>query len=83
MASTSQAAYDALVLADLISGKITHDEFVQRTMQFAKLIQNRGVQMGQRSQFGKSVPLKDHIADRDLASTKRQDEVYAEWAKVS
>lgn len=72
-----------MVLADLISGKIAHDEFVQQTMQFAKLIQNRGVQMGQRSQFGKSVPLRDHIADRDLASTKRQDEVYPEWAKVS
>lgn len=82
VASTSQAAFDALVLADLISGKITHDEFVKQTMQFAKLIQNRGVQMGQRSQFGKSVPLKDHIADRDLASTKRQDEVYPEWTKV-
>lgn len=83
VASTSQAAYDALVLADLISGKITHDEFVQQTMQFARLIQDRGVKMGTRSQFGKNVPLEEHIADRDLASTKREDEVYPEWTKVS
>jgi len=29
VASTPQAAYDALLLADLVSGKITHDEYVK------------------------------------------------------
>lgn len=51
--STSQAAYDALLLADLVSGKITHDEYVKETMQFARLIHDRGVKVGTRSQFGK------------------------------
>jgi 2-polyprenyl-6-methoxyphenol hydroxylase-like FAD-dependent oxidoreductase len=82
VASTSQAAYDAMVLADLVSGKITHDDYVQETMQFARLLQDRGVKMGTRSQFGKDVPLEAHIADRNLASTPRQDEVYPEWTKV-
>ena len=82
VASTSQAAYDAMVLADLVSGKITHDEYVQQTMQFARLLQDRGVKMGTRSQFSKDVPLKAHIADRNLASTPRQEEVYPEWTKV-
>jgi 2-polyprenyl-6-methoxyphenol hydroxylase-like FAD-dependent oxidoreductase len=82
VASTSQAAYDAMMLADLISGKISHDDYVQETMQFARLLQDRGVKMGTRSQFGKDVPLKEHIADRNLASTPRQDEVYPEWTKV-
>ena len=82
VASTSQAAYDAMVLADLVSGKITHDAYVQETMQFARLIQDRGVKMGTRSQFGKEVPLKAQIADRNLASTPRQEEVYPEWTKV-
>ena len=82
VASTSQAAYDAMVLADLVSGKISHDEYVQETMQFARLLQDRGVKMGSRSQFGKDVPLEAHIADRNLASTPRQEEVYPEWTKV-
>jgi hypothetical protein len=29
--STSQAAYGALLLADFVSGKITHDEYVKET----------------------------------------------------
>jgi len=82
VASTSQAAFDAMVLADMVAGKITHDDFVQQTIQFARLIQDRGAKMGTRSQFGKHVPLEDHIADRNLASTKREDEVYPEWTKA-
>jgi 2-polyprenyl-6-methoxyphenol hydroxylase-like FAD-dependent oxidoreductase len=81
-ASTSQAAYDTMALADLVSGKITHDHFVEKTMQFARFVQDRGVKMGTRSQFGTDVPLKAHIADRNLASTPRQEEVYPEWTKV-
>lgn len=46
VASTPQAAYDALLLADLVSDKITHDEYVKETMQFARLIQDRGVKIG-------------------------------------
>ena len=45
VASTSQAAYDALLLADLVSGKITH-EYVKEAMQFARLIHDHGVKIG-------------------------------------
>jgi 2-polyprenyl-6-methoxyphenol hydroxylase-like FAD-dependent oxidoreductase len=83
VASTSQAAYNAMMVADLVSGKITRDDYVQETMQFARLLQHRGVKMGTRSQFGKDVPLKEHIADRNLASTPRQEEVYPKWTKVN
>jgi hypothetical protein len=59
VASTSRAAYDALLLANLVSGKITHDKYVKETMQFARLIQDRGVKMcvkeGTRSQLRKGV----------------------------
>jgi|ERR1700722_16140603 2-polyprenyl-6-methoxyphenol hydroxylase-like FAD-dependent oxidoreductase len=44
----------------------------KETMQFARLIQDRGVKMGTRRQFGKGVPLGAHIADRNLASKPRQ-----------
>ncbi len=82
VASTSQAAYDAMVLADMVSGKITHEDYVKETMQFARLIQDVGVKMGTRSQFGKDVPLEDHIADRNRASRPRTEETYPEWTQV-
>lgn len=71
VASISQAAYDAMMLADLVAAKISHDEYAQETMQFARLLQDRGVKVGTRSQFGKNVPLREHIVDRNLASTPR------------
>ncbi|KAK6431568.1 hypothetical protein LTR95_012270 [Oleoguttula sp. CCFEE 5521] len=82
VASTSQAAYDAMVLADFVAGKKTHEEFVRETMQYGRLLQRRGVKMGTRSQYGVDVPLEDHIKDRNLASTKREEEVYPDWTKV-
>lgn len=82
VASTSQAAYDAMVLASLVSGQITHDQYVKETMQFARLLQKRGVDMGTRSQF-EDLPLKAHIEDRNRASRPRQDEVYPEWTQVA
>lgn len=79
VASTSQAAYDAMVLADMIAGKKTHDEYVRETMQFARFVQARGVAMGTRSQHDSKATLEDHIHDRNVASTKREDEVYPDW----
>lgn len=81
VASTSQAAYDAMMLAEYADGKKSHDEFVKETMMFGRLVQKRGVEMGNRSQFGKDVSLVDHVHDRNVASTKREDEVYPEWTK--
>ncbi|MCJ1405840.1 hypothetical protein MMC11_009070 [Xylographa trunciseda] len=51
-ASTSQAAFDALMLDDLMSGKIDNERWQEKTMNYARDMQRRGVEMGQRSQFG-------------------------------
>ncbi|MCJ1413036.1 hypothetical protein MMC19_007138 [Ptychographa xylographoides] len=51
-ASTSQAAFDAQKLDELMTGEISHDRWVRETLGYAKEVQRGGVQMGQRSQFG-------------------------------
>ena len=81
VASTSQAAFDVMILVEYLDGAMDHAEFVRRTMEFARLIQDRGMKMGNRSQFEK-LPLQEYIDDRNLASTKRQDENYPEWTQV-
>ncbi len=81
VASTSQAAFDVMILCEYLDGNMDHDEFVRRTMEFARLIQDRGMRMGNRSQFEK-LPLQEYIDDRNLASTKRQDEDFPGWTQV-
>ena len=51
-ASTSQAAFDALMLDELMRGEIDNDQWQEKTMDYARKMQRRGVEMGQRSQFG-------------------------------
>ncbi|KAK1750126.1 hypothetical protein QBC47DRAFT_407354 [Echria macrotheca] len=79
VASTSQAALDAMLLADYVSGEITREEWKRETMGFARYIQRRGVEMGERSQK-EVLGLDEYIRDRDVASTAREDEVYPGWA---
>lgn len=79
VASTSQAAFDAMILADYVQGKVSRDQWKRETMGFARYIQKRGVDMGNRSQH-QSLPLEEHIHDRNVASTPRAEEVYPEWA---
>ena len=81
MASTSQAAFDAMIYADYISGKVTRDEWKKQTLGFARYIQRRGVEMGERSQH-RNLPLRELIHDRDVASIPREQEVYPDWATV-
>ncbi|KAF2094643.1 FAD/NAD(P)-binding domain-containing protein [Rhizodiscina lignyota] len=81
VASTSQAAFDAMILADMLEGKISRKEWKLQTMCYARTIQKRGVDMGNRSQFG-DLPLEEHIKDRDRASKPRREEVWPEWAKA-
>ena len=52
-ASTSQAAFHAQVLDDLMRGRIRLEDWERVTMDYARSMQKRGVQMGERSQFGK------------------------------
>ncbi|KAK8065133.1 FAD/NAD(P)-binding domain-containing protein [Apiospora hydei] len=79
VASTSQAAFDAMVLGDYVSGKVSREEWKRQTLGFARFIQKRGVDMGNRSQF-EDLPLEEHIRDRNAASVPREEEVYPEWA---
>lgn len=51
--SAGQAAFDAMALAEMMEGKITLDEWELKTMEYARHVQKRGVEMGVRSQFGR------------------------------
>jgi 2-polyprenyl-6-methoxyphenol hydroxylase-like FAD-dependent oxidoreductase len=79
VASTSQACFDAMMLADMIEGKISREEWKRETLGFARTLQARGIKMGERSQHW-DLPLSEHIEDRDRASRPREQEVWPEWA---
>lgn len=51
-ASTGQAAYDALTLGQWMKGEISEQEYNDKVMSFARELQEHGVKLGQRSQFG-------------------------------
>lgn len=51
-ASTSQAAFDAQLLGEWLKGEMGREEWEGRTMEFARDVQAKGVEMGERSQFG-------------------------------
>ncbi|MCJ1353364.1 MAG: hypothetical protein MMC33_003350 [Icmadophila ericetorum] len=57
-ASTNQAALDAMLLGKMMDGEMSVEEWGRMTMEYARHMQRRGVEMGQRSQFGKH-PLAD------------------------
>ena len=52
-ASTSQAAFDAIKLEELMAEEITLREWGDQTMEYAKLMQRKGIELGERSQFGR------------------------------
>lgn len=79
VASTSQACFDAMILADMIEGKVNRKEWKRDTLGYARVLQKRGVDMGERSQH-QDLPLEEHIKDRNLASRPREEEVWPEWA---
>jgi 2-polyprenyl-6-methoxyphenol hydroxylase-like FAD-dependent oxidoreductase len=79
VASTSQACFDAMMLADMIEGEVGRYEWKRETLGYARTIQKRGVDMGERSQH-LDLPLERHIEDRNLASRPSEEEVWPEWA---
>jgi hypothetical protein len=79
VASTSQAAFDAMVYADYVAGRVDKNEWKRQTMGYARFIQRRGVVMGERSQH-QLLPLEEYIRDRDEASVPIRDEVFPDWA---
>ena len=52
-ASTSQAAFDALRLEEMMRGEMCREEWERETMEYARYMQRKGVEMGERSQFGR------------------------------
>ena len=51
-ASTSQAAFHALLLEGVFRGQLTWEEYEHEVLQFAESWSRRGVMLGNRSQFG-------------------------------
>ncbi|KAH0842330.1 hypothetical protein AYO21_00052 [Fonsecaea monophora] len=80
VASTSQAAFDVLMLVEYLKTG-DHAEFVRRTMEYARLIQKRGMNIGNRSQF-EDLPLREYVDDRNMMSIKREDLEFPEWTQV-
>lgn len=78
-AGTSQALFHAMILADVIEGKVSRKEWKKQSLGFARTMQQRGVDMGDRSQF-RDLPLEEHVKDRNMASIPREKEVWPEWA---
>lgn len=66
-ASTSQAAFDALTLEKLFKGQMEWDEGEKNMLNFAWSWQQRGVMLGQRSQFGHH-PLSERGEESDQVS---------------
>lgn len=52
-ASTTQAARQALMLDDVLRGSMSWEEFEKETMEYGREVQKSGIEMGDRSQFGK------------------------------
>jgi 2-polyprenyl-6-methoxyphenol hydroxylase-like FAD-dependent oxidoreductase len=79
VASTSQAAFDAMLYADYVAGKVSRDEWRRLTMGYARFVYKRGVDMGERSQH-QLLSLEEYVRDRDEASVPITSEVLSEWA---
>lgn len=79
VASTSQAAFDAMCYADYVAGKVGRDEWLRQTMGYARWVQRRGVEMGERSQHQR-LELEEYIRDRDAASVPIRPRDFPEWA---
>lgn len=52
-ASTGQAAFDALRMGEWMRGEISREQYDDRVLEFARRVQKHGVELGERSQFGR------------------------------
>jgi 2-polyprenyl-6-methoxyphenol hydroxylase-like FAD-dependent oxidoreductase len=80
VASTAQAAFDAMLYADYVAGKIKREEWRGKTMGYARFVQQMGVRMGERSQK-MVLGLEEYVRDRDEASVGVTGGMLEEWAK--
>lgn len=52
-ASTGQAAFDALRMGEWLGGDLDKSAYDEKVLEFAKTLQEKGVMLGERSQFGR------------------------------
>lgn len=52
-------------MVDWLDGKIDRKQFVEQVMTYGRLIQSRGIAIGNRSQFEK-LPVESYIEDRSV-----------------
>ena len=52
-ASTGQAAFDALRMGEWLGGDLDKRAYDEKVLEFAKTLQEKGVMLGERSQFGR------------------------------
>lgn len=64
-ASTSQAAFDALLLERVFAGELSWNAYEAQVLGFAQTWQTRGVMLGNRSQFGRH-PLSQGAATQPV-----------------
>ena len=72
-ASTSQAAFHALLLEQAFGGQMTWDEYETEVLEFARSWQRRGVMLGQRSQFGEHPLSGDKVEMAPNEKVKREE----------
>lgn len=72
-ASTSQAAYHALLLDKVFKGEMGWEEYERRVLQHAKAWQARGVMLGNRSQFGEHPLAQQAAKGQEAKKVDRKD----------
>ncbi|ETN47260.1 uncharacterized protein HMPREF1541_01452 [Cyphellophora europaea CBS 101466] len=81
VASTSQAAFDVLLLVEWLEGRMDMKEWERRTVEYARKVQSMGMYIGNRSQFEER-DLKEYVEDRNWMSTPREKLDFPEWTQV-
>lgn len=81
VASTSQAAFDVLMLVEYLEDRMDMCEFERRTVEYARRVQEMGKYIGNRSQFEER-SLKEYVEDRNWMSTPRDKLEFPDWTQV-
>lgn len=81
VASTSQAAFDVMMLVEWLEGKMEMQEFERRTVEYARKVQSMGIYIGDRSQFEDRSTM-EYVEDRNWMSTPRDKLDFPAWTQV-
>jgi 2-polyprenyl-6-methoxyphenol hydroxylase-like FAD-dependent oxidoreductase len=81
VSSTSQAAFDVLMLVEVLEGRMDMAEFERRTVEYARKVSEMGKFIGDRSQYEER-SLKEYVEDRNMMSTPRNKLKFPPWTQV-